>query len=120
MPAVSLLASGAPNRKRLPPLSLFFPSRSGLYLHTDRLFLVPSCRLGDYASGTNHTLPTSAFARQYSGVSTSSFLKHITSQQLTAEGLKLLGPTVDHLAQIEGLDAHARAVTLRLASADIQ
>jgi phosphoribosyl-ATP pyrophosphohydrolase/phosphoribosyl-AMP cyclohydrolase/histidinol dehydrogenase len=61
-----------------------------------------------------------AYARQYSGVSTSSFLKHITSQELTLAGLKLLGPTVDHLARIEGLDAHARAVTLRLASPEAQ
>ena len=59
------------------------------------------------------------YARQYSGVSTSSFLKHITSQKLTKDGLKLLGPTVDHLARVEGLDAHARAVTLRLSSKEI-
>ncbi|KAK0525546.1 trifunctional histidinol dehydrogenase [Tilletia horrida] len=69
---------------------------------------------GDYASGTNHTLPTYGFARQYSGVSTSTFEKHITSQSLTADGLRALGPHVVHLAQCEGLDAHAEAVAIRL------
>lgn len=69
---------------------------------------------GDYASGTNHTLPTYGLARQYSGVSTSTFEKNITSQSLTAEGLKLLGPHVVHLAECEELEAHANAVRLRL------
>ncbi|GAA95890.1 uncharacterized protein L969DRAFT_76313 [Mixia osmundae IAM 14324] len=69
---------------------------------------------GDYASGTNHTLPTAGYARQYSGVSTSAFLKHITSQQLTAEGLDKLGPSVVTLAEVEGLEAHANAVRVRL------
>jgi phosphoribosyl-ATP pyrophosphohydrolase/phosphoribosyl-AMP cyclohydrolase/histidinol dehydrogenase len=69
---------------------------------------------GDYASGTNHTLPTYGLARQYSGVSTSTFEKNITSQSLTAEGLKLLGPHVVHLAECEQLEAHANAVRLRL------
>lgn len=71
---------------------------------------------GDYASGTNHTLPTYGLARQYSGVSTSTFEKNITSQSLTAEGLKLLGPHVVHLAECEELEAHANAVRLRLQS----
>jgi phosphoribosyl-ATP pyrophosphohydrolase/phosphoribosyl-AMP cyclohydrolase/histidinol dehydrogenase len=69
---------------------------------------------GDYASGTNHTLPTYGLARQYSGVSTSTFEKNITSQTLTADGLRLLGPHVVHLAECEELEAHANAVRLRL------
>ena len=69
---------------------------------------------GDYASGTNHTLPTAGYARQYSGVSTLSFCKHITSQELTEEGLQRLGPVVEQLAELEGLQGHRNAVTLRL------
>lgn len=69
---------------------------------------------GDYASGTNHTLPTAGYARQFSGVSTLSFCKHITSQELSEEGLKKLGPVVEHLAELEGLHAHRNAVTVRL------
>ena len=71
---------------------------------------------GDYASGTNHTLPTNGFARQFSGVNTLSFQKHITSQELTADGLRALGPTVIELAEREGLEAHANAVRVRLAA----
>ncbi|KNZ58575.1 histidinol dehydrogenase [Puccinia sorghi] len=78
-------------------------------------FSPESC--GDYASGTNHSLPTVGFAKQYSGVSTMSFMKHITSQQLTKEGLDLLGPTVVRLATLEGLDGHANAVNVRLTAA---
>ncbi|KZS98050.1 histidine biosynthesis trifunctional-protein [Sistotremastrum niveocremeum HHB9708] len=69
---------------------------------------------GDYASGTNHTLPTNGYARQFSGVNTLSFQKHITSQEITQEGLRLLGPTVATLADCEGLGAHANAVRVRL------
>ncbi|PIL37113.1 hypothetical protein GSI_00805 [Ganoderma sinense ZZ0214-1] len=69
---------------------------------------------GDYASGTNHTLPTNGYARQFSGVNTLSFQKHITSQEVTADGLKGLGPVVATLADCEGLDAHANAVRVRL------
>ncbi|WP_129714533.1 histidinol dehydrogenase [Pedobacter sp. SYP-B3415] len=69
---------------------------------------------GDYASGTNHTLPTSGFARGYSGVSVDSFLKKITFQHITAGGLKNLGPTVETLASAEGLEAHRNAVHIRL------
>ncbi len=69
---------------------------------------------GDYASGTNHTLPTSAFARSYSGVSVDSFVKKITFQHITPEGLKNIGPTVEILAELEGLQAHRNAVTIRL------
>ncbi len=70
--------------------------------------------VGDYASGTNHTLPTYGYARMYSGVNLASFQKSITMQTLTAEGLQLLGPAVEKLAESEGLDAHKNAVTLRL------
>lgn len=69
---------------------------------------------GDYASGTNHTLPTYGYARQYSGVSTSTFQKHITAQMLDAAGLEKLGPHVVALAECEGLEAHANAVRVRL------
>lgn len=72
--------------------------------------------LGDYASGTNHTLPTYGYARMYSGVSLKSFQKSITVQQASPEGLKNLGPTVETLARIEGLKAHELAVSLRLKS----
>ncbi|XP_061341201.1 histidinol dehydrogenase, chloroplastic-like [Gastrolobium bilobum] len=70
--------------------------------------------VGDYASGTNHVLPTYGYARMYGGVSLDSFLKYITVQSLTEEGLKKLGPYVATMADVEGLDAHKRAVTLRL------
>jgi histidinol dehydrogenase len=70
--------------------------------------------VGDYASGTNHTLPTYGYARMYSGVSLDSFVKRMTVQSLSYEGLQVLGPTVAKMAEVEGLDAHRRAVTLRL------
>lgn len=73
------------------------------------------CSCGDYASGTNHTLPTYGYARQFSGVNTLSFQKHITSQELTKEGLAVLGPVVVRLAEREGLEGHANAVRVRLA-----
>lgn len=69
---------------------------------------------GDYASGTNHTLPTSAYARSYSGVSLDSFVKKITFQHISESGIKNLGPTIEILAEIEGLQAHKNAVSLRL------
>lgn len=69
---------------------------------------------GDYASGTNHTLPTNGFARAYSGVSLDSFMKKITFQQLSREGLSAIGKAVEVMAAAEGLEAHKRAVTLRL------
>ena len=69
--------------------------------------------VGDYASGTNHTLPTGGYARAYSGVSLDSFLKKITFQRLTADGLQALAPTVEIMAEAEGLRAHAQAVALR-------
>ena len=70
--------------------------------------------VGDYASGTNHTLPTSGWAVAYSGVNLDSFCKKITYQRLTVEGLRALAPTVTAMATAEGLDAHRRAVTIRL------
>ncbi|KAJ1734206.1 trifunctional histidinol dehydrogenase [Coemansia biformis] len=69
---------------------------------------------GDYASGTNHTLPTYGFSRMYSGVNTATFLKHITSQELTREGLANIGQTVMTLAEVEELEAHRNAVAIRL------
>ena len=69
---------------------------------------------GDYASGTNHTLPTSTYARAYSGVSVDSFVKKITFQHITDEGIKNIGPTVEILAGLEGLQAHKNAVTVRI------
>jgi histidinol dehydrogenase len=70
--------------------------------------------IGDYASGTNHTLPTNGHAKAYSGVSIDSFIKKITFQQLNEEGLLNIGPAVEIMAQAEGLDAHRQAVTIRL------
>ncbi|XP_077253779.1 histidinol dehydrogenase, chloroplastic-like isoform X2 [Tasmannia lanceolata] len=70
--------------------------------------------VGDYASGTNHVLPTYGYARMYGGVSLDSFLKYMTVQSLTEEGLRNLGPYVAKMAEVEGLEAHKRAVTLRL------
>lgn len=70
--------------------------------------------VGDYASGTNHTLPTNGYARQYSGVSLDSFVKKITFQELSPAGLRNLGPTVEIMAAAEELEAHRLAVSLRL------
>lgn len=70
--------------------------------------------IGDYASGTNHTLPTSGFAKAFSGVSVDTFIKKITFQKLNLNGLKNIGPTVELLANTEGLQAHKNAVTIRL------
>ncbi len=69
---------------------------------------------GDYASGTNHTLPTNGFARTYSGVSVDSFVKKITYQQISAEGLQNIGSTVMKMAEAEQLQAHSSAVKVRL------
>jgi histidinol dehydrogenase len=70
--------------------------------------------VGDYASGTNHTLPTNGYARAYSGVSVDSFVKKITYQKLSKEGLQAIGKTVELMAEAEGLHAHRNAVTVRL------
>lgn len=69
---------------------------------------------GDYASGTNHTLPTHGYARQYSGVNLDSYLKSITYQRITPQGLQDIGPAIETMAAAEGLEAHKRAVSLRL------
>ena len=74
--------------------------------------------MGDYCSGTNHTLPTYGFARAYSGLGLEDFQKRITVQELTPDGLRGLGPTARVLAGLEGLDAHAEAVTVRLRALD--
>ncbi|APS39531.1 histidinol dehydrogenase [Salegentibacter agarivorans] len=69
---------------------------------------------GDYASGTNHTLPTNGYAKQYSGVNLDSFMKSMTFQKITEEGIKEIGPAIELMAEAEGLEAHKNAVTLRL------
>jgi len=78
-----------------------------------------SCEsLGDYASGTNHTLPTAGSARAYSGISLDSFVKKITFQKVDEAGIKSIGPAVQVMAGAEGLEAHRRAVTFRLEALD--
>ena len=69
---------------------------------------------GDYASGTNHTLPTNGYAKQYSGVNLDSFLKQMTFQKISAKGIQAIGPAIELMAEAEGLQAHKNAVTLRL------
>jgi histidinol dehydrogenase len=70
--------------------------------------------MGDYCSGTNHVLPTEGYARVLSGLSLLDFTKRITVQELTVDGLRGLGPVARTLANLEGLDAHANAVSVRL------
>jgi histidinol dehydrogenase len=70
--------------------------------------------IGDYCSGTNHVLPTYGYARRYSSLGLNDFLRSMTVQELSADGLRALGPVAVTLAQTEGLEAHARAVSLRL------
>lgn len=84
--------------------------------HAGSVFLGPWTpeSVGDYASGTNHTLPTFGYARMYSGISVDSFLKHITFQQLDRRGLEAIAPAVTTLAEVEHLHAHQRAVTIRM------
>lgn len=86
--------------------------------HAGSVFIGPWApeSIGDYCSGTNHVLPTYGFARNHSGLGLSDFQKSITVQELTEEGLKAIGPAAQTLAELEGLDAHGRAVTLRLDS----
>lgn len=71
---------------------------------------------GDYASGTNHTLPTNGYAKAYSGVSLDSFIRKITFQEITSEGLRVIGSTIEVMAANEHLDAHKNAVTVRLSN----
>ena len=69
---------------------------------------------GDYASGTNHTLPTNGYAKQYSGVNLDSFTKSITFQKITEKGIKDLGSNIELMAEAEGLQAHKNAISIRL------
>ncbi|MBO2545016.1 histidinol dehydrogenase [Salegentibacter sp. BDJ18] len=69
---------------------------------------------GDYASGTNHTLPTNGYAKQYSGVNLDSFMKSMTFQKISEDGIRGIGPAIELMAEAEGLEAHKNAVTLRL------
>ena len=71
---------------------------------------------GDYASGTNHTLPTNGYAKAYSGVSLDSFIRKITFQEINREGIQNIGPAIEVMAANEKLDAHKNAVSVRLAS----
>ena len=71
---------------------------------------------GDYASGTNHTLPTNGYSRQYSGVNLDSYLKAVTFQKISPKGLSKLGPVVEKMASAEGLEAHRNAISIRLKS----
>ena len=112
--AMALLNAYAPEH---PILACREPERgAGKVVNAGSVFLghYSPESAGDYASGTNHVLPTNGHARAYSGVSVDSFIKKITFQQLTREGLAALGPTVMRMAEAEGLDAHARAVSIRL------
>ncbi len=85
-------------------------------INAGSVFIGPySCEsLGDYSSGTNHTLPTNGYARNYSGVSTESFMKRITFQEVSLEGIRNLGPHVEKMAEAESLFGHKNAVTLRI------
>ncbi|MDG5768096.1 histidinol dehydrogenase [Balneolales bacterium ANBcel1] len=94
----------------------------GAIQHAGSVFLGPWTpeSVGDYASGTNHTLPTYGYARMYSGVSVDSFLKYITFQELDPDGLRSIGPAVATMADTEQLHAHKNAVTIRLAHLEDQ
>ena len=85
-------------------------------VHAGSVFLGPCSTesAGDYASGTNHTLPTNGYARAYSGVSLDSFVRKMTFQEITPEGLRRIGPAIQVMAANERLDAHKNAVTVRL------
>jgi histidinol dehydrogenase len=90
-------------------------SISGKIINAGSVFLgnLTPESVGDYASGTNHTLPTSSYAKAYSGVSVDSFVKKITFQHITPEGIQNIGPSVEILAELEGLHAHKNAVSIR-------
>jgi len=93
-------------------------SIAGKIINAGSVFLGKySCEsAGDYATGTNHTLPTNGCARSYSGLSVESYMKKITFQEVTPEGLKILGPVIEMMADAEQLTAHSNAVSLRLKS----
>jgi len=93
------------------------PEASALLVeHAGSVFIGPWTpeSVGDYSAGVNHSLPTYGYARQYSGVNLGSFTKHITSSRLTREGLRNVGTAVMQLAKVEELEAHRRAVEIRL------
>lgn len=103
------------------PEHLILNSKNGVQLadqvrNTGSVFIGPWSpeSVGDYASGTNHTLPTNGFAKSYSGVSLESFQKYITFQSLTEEGLKKLGPVVETMAVAEDLVGHKESISIRL------
>jgi histidinol dehydrogenase len=89
---------------------------ASLVRNTGSVFIGPWSpeSIGDYASGTNHTLPTNGFAKAYSGVSLESFQKYITFQSLTQQGLKNLGPVVEIMAEAEDLIGHKQSISIRL------
>lgn len=91
---------------------------AGRVVNAGSVFLGPYSpeSAGDYASGTNHTLPTSGYAKAYSGVNIDSFMRKITFQELSENGLQALGPVIETMAAAETLDAHKNAVTIRLKS----
>ena len=91
---------------------------AGKVINAGSVFLGPYTpeSAGDYASGTNHTLPTSGYAKAYSGVNLDSFLRKITFQEITPQGLHQIGNIVETMAANEQLDAHKNAVALRLDS----
>jgi len=91
---------------------------AGNIINAGSIFLGPYTpeSAGDYASGTNHTLPTKGYAKMYSGVNLDSFIKKITFQEITQDGLRILGPVIEVMAANEQLDAHKNAVTVRLAT----
>ncbi len=91
---------------------------AGVVINAGSVFIGPYTpeSAGDYASGTNHTLPTGGYARVSGGVALDSFVKKITFQQISEVGLQALGPVVETMARAEGLEAHARAVSIRLAA----
>jgi histidinol dehydrogenase len=93
-----------------------YASLAGKVRNAGSVFLGPySCEsMGDYATGTNHTLPTSRYAKNYSGLSTESFMKKITFQEISSEGIRNLGPVVEIMADAESLSGHRNAVSLRL------
>ena len=85
-------------------------------MHAGSVFLgAYSCEsAGDYASGTNHTLPTKGYAKAYSGLWLDSFMRKMTFQHLTAEGVMSIGSAVETMAAAEGLEAHKNAMTVRI------
>ena len=85
-------------------------------MREEQVFLGPYSpeSAGAYASGTNHTLPTGGYAKAYNGVNLDSYVRKVTFQELTADGLRRLGPVIEEMAAAERLDAHKNAFTVRL------